>query len=403
MNRKGWIITVVAGLAILGGVGAYSWMKHKGTGPKYRIARVERGDVVQAVRATGIVQPIKQVQVGTQVNGPIQKLYVDYNSVVKTGDLVAQIDPTVYEARAAQDQANLLQAEASVEQSRAKLLQAEKELERAQKLEKLELVPTSELDAAAANRDVLAAQVRLAEASVSQARATLRVSQANLDYTTIRSPVDGIVIARNVNEGQTVVASMSAQTIFLVATDLSQIQVEASVPEADIGSVRPGQPVVFTVDAYDREFTGSVTQVRLASTSVQNVVTYPVIINASNTEGRLFPGMTASLSCEISRAHDVLKLPNAALRFQLESAGKTNTQDRAAGKRRMGLRGVWVNGPDGPSHVEVETGSTDGSFTAITGGALVEGQDVITGLLEAGASTDTVNPFVPRMPRRGAH
>ena len=400
MRSKGWILTAVAGVALLGGWGAYAWLHHKGQETKFRTARVERGDVVNAVRATGTVQPIQQVQVGTQVNGPILKLNADYNSVVKAGDIVAQIDPTVYEARVAQDQANLQQAESSVVQARAKLLQAEQELERTQKLAKLEMVPTSELETAAANRDVLAAQVKLAEASVSQARAALRVSKANLDYTTIRAPVDGVVIARNVNEGQTVVASMTAQTIFLVATDLSRIQVEASVPEADIGGVREGQPVVFTVDAYDREFTGSVAQVRLASTSVQNVVTYPVIINAANPELRLFPGMTASISCEIDRTNDVLKIPNAALRFEFGSVGKTNSQHQASGKRKWGHRAVWVNSPAGPSRVEVETGITDGSFTAVTGDALAEGQEVITGVLEGGAANETVNPFVPRMPAR---
>lgn len=402
MKRKGLVLAAVAGAVLLGGWGAYAWLHRKGPEVKYRTAKVERGDVVNAVRATGTVQPIQQVQVGTQVNGPILKLNADYNSVVKAGDIVAQIDPSVYEARVAQDRANLQQAEASVEQARAKLLQADKELERTQKLAKLEMVPVSELETAAANRDVCAAQVRLDEASVSQARATLRVSQANLDYTTIRSPVDGVVIARNVNAGQTVVASMTAQTIFLVATDLSRVQVEASVPEADIGGVQEGQPVAFTVDAYDREFTGSVTQVRLASTSVQNVVTYPVIITAENPERKLFPGMTASISCEISRTNDVLKIPNAALRFQPELAAKTNSQHRAAGKRKPGHRAVWVNGATGPSRVEVRTGISDGSFTAVTGDGLAEGDEVITGMLDGSAApaNGTVNPFVPRMPAR---
>jgi HlyD family secretion protein len=196
---------------------------------------------------------------------------------------------------------------------------------------------------------------------------------------------------------------MTAQTIFLVATDLSQVQVEASVPEADIGSVREGQPVAFTVDAYDREFTGSVAQVRMASASVQNVVTYPVIIKAANPEGRLFPGMTASLSCEISRADNALKIPNAALRFQPESAARTNAQARVPGKARKAQRTVWVKGPGGLASIDVEAAVTDGSYTALERGALVEGQEIITGILEAGAAAETVNPFVPRMPRRGGH
>ena len=400
---KRWIIILLVAAAGAAGFLGYRYLASKRSPvSNYRTAPVERGDLVQTVRATGTVQPIKLVQVGTQVNGPILKLYVDFNTQVKAGDLVAQIDPTTYEARLAQDQANLVESHANVEQIQAKLLQAEKELERAIKLTAREMLSQADLDTAIATRDALTAQMKVAQAAVQQAEAALRLSKANLGYTTIRSPVDGVVVDRNVSEGQTVVASMTAQVLFLIATDLSRIQVEASVPEADIGKIALAQRVTFTVDAFDQTFTGAVSQIRMAAEKVQNVVTYPVVIEADNPDKRLFPSMTADIICEVARGENVLKVPNAALRFKPADT-PARDQGAAAGPRPESGRQVWIQKPGrtGIEPVPVQTGITDGSFTEIHAGSpLSEGQEVITGMQLSTNSNTTVNPFAPQMPRQ---
>jgi HlyD family secretion protein len=368
--------------------------------------RVERGDLTQTVRASGVVQPIRLVLVGTQVNGPIRNLYVDFNDRVKAGDLVAQIDPIVYEARLAQDEANLSQAQANVEQARTKLPQAEKELVRVNKLAAQKMVSETEQDTALANRDTLAAQVRLADAGLLQAEAALRLSRANLSYTTIRSPVDGVVIERNVNEGQTVVASMTAQTLFSVATDLREIQVLATIPEADIGKIAVGQRVTFTVDAHDLTFTGRVSQVRLAAATVQNVVTYPVVILAANPDGKLLPGMTANIVCEVAARTNVLKIANAALRVRVSDLFPATDAERtgAVKKRQEGGARLWLPQPGGsdPVAAPVRLGITDGTATEICEPVeLREGLQAIAGILESGAKQEEiVNPFMPKMPGR---
>lgn len=404
---KRWIIILIlVALAATGFFGYRYYQAKTKNESNYRTAKVQRGDIVQTVRATGTIQPIKLVQVGTQVNGPIRKLYVDYNTAVKKGDLVAQIDPTTYEARLAQDQANLIESHANVEQTQAKLLQAEKELERARKLTAREMLSQSDLDTAIANRDTLTAQMKVAQAAVQQAEAALSLSKANLGYTTISSPVDGVVIARNVSEGQTVVASMSAQVLFLIATDLSKIQVEASIPEADIGKVAVGQTVTFTVDAFDETFTGSVSQVRMAATTVQNVVTYTVVIQADNPGKKLFPSMTADIICEVAHQSNVLKIPNAALRFKPEDKTAKTTQDNGTPKKNSrGEHGprVWVPkaGGEGVRPVSVTLGITDGAFTEVTPPSeLVENQEIITGIQASTETAKTVNPFTPQMPRQ---
>lgn len=400
---KRWLVIVVAVALVAGGGwwGWRTWSKRSGV-VRYREASADRGDVVQNVRATGVVQPLKVVQVGTQVNGPILKLYVDYNSRVRADQIVAQIDPVVYEARLAQDDANLQQSLAAVDQAKARLVQADNELARSKELAKRDLISGSDLDAAVASRDSLAAELKVAQARVAQSEAALRLSKANLSYTTIRAPVDGIVLSRSVNEGQTVVASLSAQTIFAIATDLSHVQIQASIPEADIGRVRRGQTVTFNVDAYDREFTGTVDQIWLAAETVQNVVTYPVIIMADNPGDMLFPSMTANISCEVARQSNVLRVPNAALRFKPETAEGERDRPASRSDGNAHKTGVWIPTPAGPQFLRLSTGITDGSFTEITGGNLKEGQAVIVGILAAGETepkkNGVVNPFVPQRP-----
>lgn len=426
MKTRTIIISIVVLLAAVAAVwGGWMYLKKKPEN-QFRFGKIEKGSLVQTVRATGIVQPIKLVQVGTQVNGPVRKLYVDYNNRVKAGDLVAQIDPTVYEAQLARDEANLKQSQATVEQIKARLAQAEKELERSDKLQKRDMLSTAELESAALDRDSLVAQLKVSEAAVEQSKAALSLSRANLGYTTIRSPVDGVVIARNVDEGQTVVASMSAQVLFQIATDLKEIQIVASIPEADIGKIQTGQPVAFTVDAYDQEFTGKVSQIRLSAATVQNVVTYPVVITAGNPDEKLYPNMTANISCEVARHDGILKVPNAALRFKPDTATATAGEEskRGSGKGKAGRanRGkIWIQKAPGqaPTGVPVKLGITDGVSTEVTPSVrpeagraegaeaeavkLEDGQEVILGVAEADTATQAkvVNPFTPQMPGGG--
>ena len=399
------IVVVVAGVGLL----ALRWIRTSETGPRYRTVKVERGDLTQVVKSTGQVQPIKTVQVGTQVTGPVKKLYVDYNDRVQQGQVVAQIDPTVYQAQVDQGRANLRAAQANVDSTQAKLIQAEAELKRNRELIARDLVSQSDLDTTVANRDVLAAQVKQAGAAVEQTQAALRLSETNLSYTTIRSPVDGVVIARNVDEGQTVVASFTSQTLFVIATDLKQMQVEADVPEADIGRIRAGQPVRFTVDAYpDQDFEGTVSEVRLSAAIQQNVVTYPVIIKAPNPDEKLLPTLTANVSVEVAHHVKVLKVPNSALRFKYEPAGQASGNGVASAAPRSGdhRHQVWV--PDGKQlkAVFLTPGISDGTYTEVPASTLQEGQEVVIGVLEAGAqpAAGTDNPFAMKMPHpKGAH
>lgn len=397
MKQWKMITGVVVCAAIAGGV--IWWRLREPEVARYRTVAVEKGTVVQTVRASGVVKPLRMVDVGTQVNGPIQTLYVDFNDPVKMGDLVAQIEPTVYKARLAQEQANVLQSEASVDQAQTRLAQSEKDLIRSRELAKRDMLSQADLDAALATRDTLAAQLKVAQAEVQQSKASLQLAQANLDYTVIRSPVDGVVIKRNVSAGQTVVASMSAPVLFQIATDLRQVEIEAGVPEADIGTIRLGQRVTFTVDAYPDQFEGKVAQIRLAATMSQNVVTYPVIIRADNPDGKLFPGMTANVICEVACSEDVLKVPNAVLRFKL-AEGK--------GARSGGGPKVWVlKSPDRPPEaVKIKLGITDGVCTEMREAAgLEEGSLLVIGTngVTSGAKEEMKNPFAPsRAPgRRG--
>jgi HlyD family secretion protein len=419
--KTGLVIIVI--LAAIGTGGWYSWKKW---GPReklvsYRTVKVERGDLTQVVRATGTVQPIKLVQVGTQVNGIVQKLFVDFNSRVKAGDVVAQIDPAVYKANLAQCEANVARSQASVDDARAALLKASNDLVRATGLAERSLLARSELDGAIASYASTEAQLKVAQATVQQNAAALELARANLGYTRIVTPVDGIVVSRNVDEGQTVVASMSAQTLFTVATDLRSLLISASVPEADIGSIATNQKVTFNVDAYPITFTGSVDQIRLAASTVQNVVTYPVMVLAGNPEEKLFPGMTANISCIVAERTNVLKVANAALRFKPENADKSAASNKLArtesrwngngggdrprrtegGPKKFGK--LWTRSPDGSLRdIRVRLGISDGTATEVSGEDLAEDLEVITGLQSADAAAKTVNPFMQQPMGPGA-
>jgi len=407
---------ILFGVLVAAVAGAVWWFGfHSGKSDvKYRVAKIEKGDLRVTVTATGTVQPFLLVQVGTQVTGTIQKLNVDFNSKVKANEVVAQIDPAPFQAVVDQNKANLDKAVSDVVRVKAMLTQAEKELARARELQKKELISASDFDTAVANYDSLVAQVKVSDAAVAQAQATLESSQVNLRYCTITSPIDGIVISRNVDVGQTVAASLSAPTIYVISDDMKKMQIQASVAEADIGRIKENMDVTFTVDAHRNDtFKGKVAQIRLSPTTVQNVVTYTVIINADNPEFKLLPGMTANVSFEISQYADVVKIPNAALRFTPPGAADALAKEapkkdppadgaapraggQASGKsrERKASGRVWVHGAEGPVAVPVSVDATDGAFTRMVKGELAEGQEVIVGLVLDGGDSMT-NPFAP--------
>jgi HlyD family secretion protein len=407
------LIVVLLLIAVGGGAGWWFFFRNADSGPKYRTGKIERGDLRVVVAATGTVQPYLLVQVGTQVTGTIQKLHVDFNSQVKKGDVVAQIDPAPFQAKVDQDKANVVKAQSDVIRVKAQLVQAEKELARSRELQKKDLISASDLDAAVATFDSLTAQVQVSEASVVQAQAALESSTVNLRYTTIISPIDGVVISRNVDVGQTVAASLQAPTIYVIADDMKRVQVQASVAEADIGRIKENMDVTFTVDAHRNDrFKGKVAQIRLSPTTVQNVVTYTVMIGADNPGGKLLPGMTANCSFEIDNFKDVLKIPNAALRFvppvdpsataaaPAPAAAAAPGTGAPAPRRRQLQSRVWVMGPAGPVAMQVSADATDGTWTRMTSGDLKEGQEVLVGMIFDGSDPgQTTNPFAP--PFRG--
>ena len=276
-----------------------------------------RGDLVDAVSATGTLEAVETVEVGTQVSGVVRELNADFNSIVRKGQVIARLDPQLIQTQIEQQSANVLRAEADLDRLKVSQADAEQKLERAEQLNARNLIPRTELETAEVNVASAKAQVKAAEASLTQARAQLRNQRVNLGYTTITAPIDGIVISRNVDAGQTVAASMNAPTLFVLAADLTRMQVVANVDESDVGRMRPGQSVSFQVDAYPNErFTGTVSQVRLQPTVVQNVVTYSTVITVPNLALKLKPGMTANVNIEIVRRNNVLRVANAAMRFR---------------------------------------------------------------------------------------
>ncbi len=289
----------------------------KGDAPSYRTDPVSIGDIQQTVTATGTVNAVTTVQVGTQVSGTIKTLYVDFNSRVKKGQLIAQIDPSTFESQVQQAKANLLSAEANLEKAQTALANDKKTFDRNKELLAKKLIAQSDLDTAETNYQSDKAQVASAKAQIEQAKASLDLSQQNLAYTRIISPVDGVVISRAVDVGQTVAASFQTPTLFTIAQDLTKMQIDTNIAESDIGVIKVGQDVEFTVDAYpDTTFKGKVWQIRQAPIIVQNVVTYDVVIQVNNRDLKLMPGMTANVSVIIMTRHDVLRITNAALRFR---------------------------------------------------------------------------------------
>jgi HlyD family secretion protein len=451
-RRLFWIaaIVLVAGLI----TGGYLYTQGIGARPAFRTAAVTRGPLTAAVSATGTLNAVVTVLVGSQISGQVRELHADFNSQVKKGQVIARIDPEIFEAKVHQAiaqveaaRASVLNQQAAVEKTRADLenaraalaaaraqtaksqvtvVDSRRTLGRSRDLRQRGLIAQADEDTAQAAYDSAVAQieaskaqeqaqlssVRAAEAQlkvseamlknamaqVAQSEAALRQAQVDLDRTFIRAPVDGVVVGRSVDVGQTVAASLSAPTLFTIAQDLRNMQVDTNVDEADVGRVKLGQAATFTVDSFPgRTFTGEVVQIRKAPLVVQNVVTYDVVVTAKNPEQRLLPGMTANVRIVIDQKESVLQVPNAALRFRppgLETTERERSARPGGGSGPGGGRGggapagrVWIVGPDGkPAAVPVLLGIGDGTYTEVARGEIKEGQQVIIGVTVPGAS-----------------
>ena len=308
----------VAAIAVLA-AGAYFWSKRGAANAvgAYRTETVQRGDIRVAISATGTLSAITTVTVGSQISGQVTDVLVDFNSPVKKGDVLARIDPSTYRAQLEQGNAQIASAQAQLRQAQAALRNATLDFQRKQELAGQKLIARSDLDLARAALDQANAQVNAAQAQIRQQTASLKNTQVNIERTVIRSPVDGVVLTRKIEPGQTVAASLQAPELFTIAEDLSKMKIELAVDESDIGQVKPGQAVSFTADAFpDRQFKGVVEQVRLAATTTNNVVTYPVVVTVDNSDGTLLPGLTVNAEIEVSKRPGVLKVGNAALRFK---------------------------------------------------------------------------------------
>lgn len=425
---RGVLAAVVLVALAVAGIALYRYAAGNSAEPAYKLAKVEAGPITAVVAATGTLNPVVSVQVGSQVSGQIKEIYVDFNSNVKRGQLIARIDPEIFQYRVHQAEADLeatraavLTQQAAVAAQRAEIARVEANLRDAQRdydrkrvlVEKKFISPAdrdkalavfeaaaAQLDSARAQLRVAEAQARNGEAVVRQREAQLAQTRVDLAHTEIRAPVDGVVVKRSVDTGQTVAASLQAPELFIIARNLSDMQVDTSIDEADVGRVRVGQKANFTVDSFPgRSFEGRVMQVRKAAQVVSNVVTYTVVISAANPDLGLLPGMTANVRIVTAHKDRVLKVPNAALRFRPESNGKEGDASSAAsrpvrGPKTGGAR-VWL--PDGAGKlraVTVHTGLTDGKTTEIVSPELAEGTEVVTGY-NAPAKAD--RPTGPRL------
>ncbi len=416
--RQFWKKAIPAALVavvVIGG-GYWGWKSYSGSseGPRYRTAVIERGKLGSTVSASGQVTPVKQVTVGTQVSGQIQELFVDFNSQVKAGQLIAQIDPQSFEYQVRQAQAdvdaaksqvlvakaNAIASAAAVSRAKVDLTEAQRDLDRKADLVSKQFIAQSEGDRAKAlvntsnemlnsvnaQLGVSEAQVKAAEAAVSQRLAVLAQAQINLSRTQIRSPVDGIIIKRAVERGQTVAASLQAPELFIIAQNLEDMRVEASIDEGDVGRIKSKQPATFTVDAFPGQtFSGTVDQVRKSATNVSNVVTYVAVVAFANKDNKLLPGMTANVRIVTDARENVLKVPNAALRVRMDAdevpVRKNNLTN---GRIYLVSAGSSEDSKSKPELVNVKTGITDGTHTELVGAEdadiPLEGRRVVTGV-----------------------
>ncbi len=371
-------IVIILLIVLAGLLGGYAFLKKNGPVERFKTEKATRGDIRSIVMATGTVNAVTTVLVGTQVSGTIKNIYVDFNSYVKRGQLLAQIDPATFDGQVQQARANLAAAEANVKKSGAAYSEARRQLERNRQLFSRRLIARSDLDTAETNEISAAAQVEASIAQAEQTKAALRVAETNLQYTRIISPVDGMVISRNVDVGQTVAASFQTPTLFNIARDLAKMQINTSVDEADIGKIREGQKVEFTVDAYpEKILKGKVSVIRNAPITVQNVVTYDVIVLVQNPEMILKPGMTANVSLIVAERNQVLEVPNAALRFRPADKNMAKVTERKGPV-------VWRLENKQLKRVSITTGISNGSSTEVVAGDLQAGDELIVEAIEDG-------------------
>jgi HlyD family secretion protein len=382
LARRVGVIVTATGLLVGGGL----WLHNRAEArdrPAYRFVAVERGDLEVEVSATGALAAVRTVQVGTQVSGQLAEIHVDFNDRVRKGQLLARIDPTL--ARQA-----VADAQASLDRVTAEQVAAQQELQRNQLLVKEGLLAPSAFEP-------METRLAVAKANVSSARVAVQRARQNLAYTEIRSPIDGVVVERNVDVGQTVAASLAAPQLFLIANDLRRMQIVVSVDESDIASIAEDQPVRFTVQARPRErFTGRVEQVRLQSTTLENIVSYGVVVSVDNPEMKLLPGMTARVEFQVDSATDVLKVANAALRFRAEGTPAPSPAAGGRAGRERPASQVWTLQKGALKAVPVRAGLSDGVMTEIEGEGLAPGTQVIAGMQTAEATPPAANPLQPR-------
>ena len=438
-----WILAIILAVAVFA-----AFRLSRKTEAEYFIAKVEKGDIRQVIEATGTINPVTSVQVGSQVSGMVYKLYVDFNSKVTKGQVIAEIDPNLFQGAVLQAQADvknaqalLAAAKANLTKDQATLYQNKLDYDRAVSLAQQGIVSQQQLDQAKATYDAISAQagsdraaIQQAEAQIAQRSASLRVAQTNLDYTIIRAPINGTVVNRSIDIGQTVAASLQAPTLFTIALDLTKMQVYAKTDEGDVGQIRPGHNAEFQVDAFPKEvFHGVVRQVRMNATTVQNVVTYDTIVDFDNPDLKLFPGMTAYISIPVASANDVTKIPNAALRYkpelpadalqelyrkhsivvsppaQASRSTEVRPEQPGGGLSERPIPSSIGNG--GPNTaivwkiladkslqpVQIHVGLTDHAFTALTSGDIKPGDELVTGATTAKKDTKGPGPTAPRI------
>ena len=346
-------------------------IKHKSKMPEYVTHPVEKNTIVQVVEASGTINPVTTVNIGSQVSGLIKEIYVDFNSEVKKGQLLAQIDTSLFQAQLDQSVANISNAKSNYQKILAILDNDRKTYNRYKNLYARNFVAKSELDLAESNYKSDLAQLDSAKAQIAQAEAAYKTASANMRYTKIISPVDGRVVSRNVDVGQTVAASFQTPTLFMVAQDLTKMQIEVSVSEADIGKIKAGQKVEYTLDGYpDMTFDGIVTQVRISPTTVSNVVTYIVIVTVDNADGKLVPGMTANVSIITSKKENILSVPIQALKF---------SPTEITGGKKFETQGLWVLDKTKPVRIDIQVGASDGEFSEVISEKLEENMQVLVG------------------------
>jgi HlyD family secretion protein len=389
-----------AALVVLVALGLAFYFLRGGNGTTHYVtAKVSRGPIVRSVIATGTVNPVVTVQVGSYVSGPIQAIYADFNAPVKAKQLIAKIDPRPFQVKVAQSQATLANARAQLGKDRADLGYKQVTYVRDQKLVEADAISRDALDSAYSTYMQAKSQVALDQANIQQQQANLDEAQVNLDYTNIVSPVDGTVVSRNVDVGQTVASSFQTPTLFLIAKDLTRMQVDTNVSESDIGNVHTGEVTDFRVDAYpNREFEGAVGQVRQAPITVQNVVTYDVVVNVTNPELLLKPGMTANVTIISAKRDDVVRIPVQALRFSPKGAPAL----ASGGGQFDGLARparVWIESGARLTPVSVKTGLDDGTYAEMLTGDLKSGDSVVVDEARSAVASSGASSSSLRFPR----